>query len=191
MDEISFEELMTKHYNTLLRIAMQHTGRHDEAEDIVQDTFLKLLETGKSFRSQEDAIAFLIRSAINRCYDYLKSARRTKNIQLSEALDSILPPDSGGFKSETTLAVLEAVQQLRPEYRDVIYLFYYEEYSIKEIAKILGKSMNTVSSWLTRARKNLKEVLTDEQNDLSGSHAADCYRTGGNHYESKANSGAV
>lgn len=153
MEHISFEELVTEHYNTLLRIAIQHTGSRPEAEDIVQDTFLKLLETGRRFADHEHAKAFLIRSAVNRCFDYLKSARRTRSLALTDAEEHALPPDSGGFPEESALAVLEAMQQLRPEYRNVIYLYYYEEYSIKEIAAILRRSSNTVSSWLTRAKK--------------------------------------
>lgn len=189
--QISFEELMTAHYNTLLRIAVQHTGSLEEAEDIVQETFLKLLESGKQFRDDEHAKAFLIRSAVNRCFDYLKSARRKRNISLTEAEENTLPADSGGFRSEETLTVLAAMQKLRPEYRNVIYLYYYEEYSIKEIAAILRKSSNTVSSWLTRARMQLKEVLQDEQDDVPDSHAADFHRKGGDSYEGKANPGAV
>lgn len=191
MEQISFEELVTEHYNTLLRIAVQHTGNRAEAEDIVQETFLRVLETGKRFSDHEHAKAFLIRSAVNRCFDYLKSARRTRNIALTDAEETALPPDSGGFPSEDTQAVLEAMRQLRPEYRNVIYLYYYEEYSIKEIAAILKKSSNTVSSWLTRAKKQLREVLQDEQDDLSDSHAADIRRKGGDSHESKANAGAV
>ncbi|MBR4201531.1 MAG: RNA polymerase subunit sigma-70, partial [Oscillospiraceae bacterium] len=55
MEQISFEEIVTEHYNTLLRIAVQHTGNRAEAEDIVQDTFLRLLETGKHFSDHEHA----------------------------------------------------------------------------------------------------------------------------------------
>ena len=191
MEPISFEELVTAHYDTLLRIAIQHTGNRAEAEDIVQDTFLMLLETGKQFSDRAHAKAFLIRAAINRCNDYLKSARRTRNIALTDAEAEKLPPDRGGFADETANLVLETMQQLRPAYRNVIYLYYYEEYSIKEIAAILKKSSNTVSSWLTRARKQMREVLQDEYDDLSEGHAADFHRKGGENYESKANAGAV
>lgn len=191
MNRISFEELVTTHYNMLLRIAIQHTGNRAEAEDIVQDTFLRVLETGKHFDDHEHAKAFLIRAAVNRCFDYLKSARHTRNIALTDAEENALPPDSGGFGDESAQAVLEAMQQLRPAYRNVIYLYYYEEYSIREIAAILHKSSNTVSSWLTRARKQLKEVLQDEQDDLSECDAADFRRKGGDSHEGKANGGAV
>ena len=124
MEPIGFEELMLRHYNTLLRIAIQHTNHCSEAEDIVQDTFLKLMESGRTFEDDEQAKAFLIRSAINRCKDYLKSAHRTRNVALSDAAENMLPADSGGFIDETAQMLLDAMQQIRPDYRNVIYLYY-------------------------------------------------------------------
>ncbi len=163
---------MTANYNTLLRIAVQHTGNRPEAEDIVQETFLKLLESGRKFRDPAHAKAFLIRAAVNRCLDYLKSARHQRNIALTDAEEYTLA-SCGGIGDDDTKAVLAAVGRLRPEYRNVIYLYYYEEYSIREIAAILHKSSNTVSSWLTRARKQLKEVLQNEEYSLSERNETD------------------
>ena len=182
---------MLRHYNTLLRLSIQHTGSRAEAEDIVQDTFLKLLESGRTFCDDANAKAFLIRSVINRCKDYLKSARRTRTVALSDTSERLLPADSGGFADGMTQIILRAVQQLRPDFRNVIYLYYYEEYSIREIAAILHRSSNTVSSWLTRAKNQLKGVLQNEQNDLSKSDAADFRTGGGNPHENTANTGAV
>lgn len=191
MKAVSFEEIAAANYNTLLRLAVQHTGNRSEAEDIVQETFLKLLESRREFADEGHAKGYLIRSVINRCRDYHKSARRRYNIALSEAEENRLPADSGGFADDLTQTVLDAVQTLRPEYRDVVYLYYYEEYTIREIAALLHRSSNTVSTWLTRARKQLREVLNDEQDGLQERHAADFRRQGGDPYESKTNAGAV
>ncbi len=152
----AFETLVISHYDMLLRLAVHHTENRAEAEDIVQDVFLSLLQSGKQFRDDEHAKAFLLRAVINRCKDYHKSARRTNHIALSEAEGNLV---QNPF-AETELA--QAMQTLRPDFRNVIYLHYYEQYSIKEIAALLGKSSNTVSSWLTRARAQLKEVLDYE-----------------------------
>ena len=163
-----FEAAFVRYYDTLLRLAVQHTYSRAEAEDIVQDTFLELLQSRRTFENDEHLKAFLIRAVINRCKDYLKSARHSRSVALSDAVETMLPavppPDSG--LSE----VLEAVRTLRPEYRDVIYLFYYEGYSIREIAQMLGKRENTVSAWLRRARIQLKGVLEDE---IYGSNESD------------------
>lgn len=152
----AFEALVTAYYDMLLRLAAHHTESGAEAEDIVQDVFVKLLESRKQFRDDEHAKAFLLRAVINRCKDYHKSARRSCNVALSEA------EQCEAQQQDSFTAVGQAMESLRPEYRNVIYLYYYEEYSIKEIARLLGKSSNTVSSWLTRARAQLKEVMTDD-----------------------------
>ena len=191
MTILSFEEIMTANYNTMLRIAVQHTGSRPEAEDIVQETFLKLLESGRKFRNPEHAKAFLIRSTVNRCLDYLKSARHQRNLALTELTEHHLPPDSGGLGDDDTRAVLAAVSGLRPEYRNVVYLYYYEGYSIREIAAILHKSSNTVSSWLTRARKQLKEVLQDETDSLSEGDAADLGGRSGDPQQGTPNTGTI
>ena len=163
-----FEAAVVRYYDTLLRLAVQRAGSRAEAEDIVQDTFLQLLRSKQTFDGEEHLKAFLIRAVINRCKDFLKSARHTRSAELSEAAEHMLPaappPDSG--ESE----VLAAVRRLRPAYRDVIYLFYYEEYSVREIAQMLGKRENTISVWLRRARSQLKEVL---EHEIYGSNAAD------------------
>ena len=191
MHSEAFEQLVVSHYDTLLRIAVQHTGIRAEAEDIVQETFLHLLETDRCFESDAHAKAFLIRACINRCTDYLRSARRRRQIQLTDAqIDPALtvpPPDADSLTSE----VLAAMQQIRPAYRNVVYLYYYEDYSIREIAQILGKSVNTVSSWLTRARKQLKEVLQDETDELSEGAAVHLPDRGGKDHESTQNHGAA
>lgn len=187
MDDLSIETLITFYYDTLLRIAVQHTGNRAEAEDIVQDTFLKLLESRRAFHDQTHAKAFLIRACINRCRDWRRSARHTKQIALTE---DVLPPDSGGFLGEDTQAVLDAMQQLRPEYRDVIYLYYYEGYPIKEIAAILHRSSNTVSSWLTRAKKQMKEVMLYEAGTVQTGDGTDHDRPGRTHGESRTDSGS-
>ena len=191
MEILSFEDIMTANYNTMLRIAIQHTGSRPEAEDIVQETFLKLLESGRKFRNPEHAKAFLIRSTVNRCLDYLKSARHQRCLALTGLTENHLPAADGGIADDDTRAVLAAVGALRPEYRNVIYLFYFEEYSIREIAAILHKSSNTVSSWLTRARKQLKEVLQDEEDSLSERDAEDCSRRSRDPHEGSPNTGTI
>ena len=191
MTILSFEEIMTANYNTMLRIAVQHTGSRPEAEDIVQETFLKLLESGRKFRNPEHAKAFLIRSTVNRCLDYLKSARHQRSLALTELTENHLPAADGGIADDDTRAVLAAVSGLRPEYRDVVYLYYYEGYSIREIAAILHKSSNTVSSWLTRARKQLKEVLQDETDSLSEGDAADFGGRSGDPQQGTPNTGTI
>ncbi len=152
----AFEALMTVYYDMLLRLALHHTENRAEAEDIVQDVFLSLLQKPKLFRDGEHAKAFLLRTVINRCKDHHKSKRRSCNVALSAA-ETCPAPVQTAFTP-----IAHAMEALRPEYRNVLYLHYYEQYSVREIAQLLGKSPNTVSSWLTRAKSQLKEVMTDD-----------------------------
>ncbi len=86
-----FEAAVVRYYDTLLRLAVQRAGSRAEAEDIVQDTFLQLLRSNQTFDGEEHLKAFLIRAVINRCKDFLKSARHTRSVELSEAAENMLP----------------------------------------------------------------------------------------------------
>ncbi len=151
---------ITANYNTLYRIAYQYTRCHAETEDIVQEVFLKMLETKQQFESDEHCKAWLIRVTINRCKNWLFSVRRFQHVSLEDAEAANLAAPN---LSQETELVFTALAQLKPNYRNVLYLYYYEGYSIPEIAKLLRRSQNTISSWLTRGRAKLKEVLHDDE----------------------------
>jgi RNA polymerase sigma-70 factor (ECF subfamily) len=126
-----------------------------DAEDIVADVFLKLLESKKRFQSLEHEKAWLIRVAINMCKNHLKHWwRKRANIEDYQNLES-----KHEFPSDE---VLNAVSNLSERYRAVIYLYYYEGYSSAEIARILRKPRSTILNHLSEARKLLKGVLKDE-----------------------------
>ena len=138
----------------LLRLALNRTQSIPEAEDIVQTVYLRLLRANPVFRSTSHEKAWLLRTTINLCKDYRKSASRRTNVPLEEAALAALPPE--------TAEVLDAVNQLPESDRYAVYLFYYERMPIGEIAHILGEKEGTVSSRLSRARKKLKTLLKGE-----------------------------
>lgn len=146
-------EAVDVYFDMLVRIAYQYTRNLSDAEDIAQDTFLKLLEE-KKVMNDVYLKAWLIRVTINSCKDLKKSAwhRRTQPMDLS-VLQISAPEEQ---------AVMEEIWDLPENYRNVIYLYYYEGYTVPEIASIIGKSVNTVSSWLTRGRKKLKLIIEEE-----------------------------
>jgi RNA polymerase sigma-70 factor (ECF subfamily) len=139
----------------VLRIAYQNTGNMSEAEDIVQEVFLKLIKEDKVFTADEHIKAWLIRVTVNQCRDYLRSSRLRKNVTYSE--DNLSSPlyEEGRFNLEEK-QIFEEVRKLPPKYRNVIYLYYIEEYTVPEIAKLLAAKENTVSSWLRRAKRKLR-----------------------------------
>jgi RNA polymerase sigma-70 factor (ECF subfamily) len=109
----------------------------------------------KSFSGEEHIKAWLIRVTMNACKDYFRSSRYRNTVAFTE--ENLL----SGNDTESSLdledrQVFEELKKLPAKYRNVIYLYYMEEYSVPEIAKILASNENTVNSWLRRARKKLK-----------------------------------
>lgn len=143
------EELLERYSDMVLRIALHNVGSRADAEDIAQEVFLKRIDARRAFASPEHEKAWMIRVTVNRCRDFLRSAHR-RTVPLPEDLPA----------KEQNGEVLEAVLCLPAPYRNVIYLHYYEGLSVREIARLLHRRENTVSSWLHRARAALKDLLT-------------------------------
>lgn len=147
------EEIVKKYFNTVYRLALSQTKNKADAEDITQDVFVRLLQNKKPFSSQEHIKAWLLRVTINRSLSLFSTAWHKR----TQALTEEIPFDSPE-KSDVYYAVL----QLPPKYRAVIHLFYYEDMSVSEIAKILKRNESTVKSQLHRARTILKSKLKGE-----------------------------
>ena len=148
------EDLVTRYENTLLRAALAILGDVSEAEDAVQDAFLRYLEKKPAFRDGEHQRAWLLKVLANGCKSRLRSRKRHGTVEL---LDVYPAPDQGSRE------VLEAVLALPPRERAAVHLFYYEGYSTEEIAAILGQRPGTVRSHLTRARQALRQRLKGEE----------------------------
>lgn len=148
------EEVMKQYENTVFRTALSYTGDREDALDMVQETFLRWLTKRPEFASPEHEKAWLLRVCMNLCTNLIHSAARTR----SEELLDIYPA-----KDEEEQGLLEEVMALGGEYRSVIYLYYYEGYSTKEIAEMRGTKESTVRSQLHRARKLLKDRLEENQ----------------------------
>jgi RNA polymerase sigma-70 factor (ECF subfamily) len=148
-----FEAIVTKHENRLYRTALAITGNMSDAEDIVQEAFLRAYERAPDFETEEHEKAWLIRVTVNLCNSRLRSPWRKRIIPF---LDSY--PTSEPEQHE----LLEQIMTLPTKYRTVIHLFYYERYSIKDISELTGQKESTVRSHLTRARQKLKSFLKEE-----------------------------
>ncbi len=151
--EQEMAEAIQRYGDTVRRLCMVHLKNYADTEDIFQTVFLKYALTSVSFDSAEHEKAWLIRVTLNACKDLLKSIFRSRVVSLEELVEqpAQLSPDHR--------EVLEAVLSLPARYRDVVYLHYYEEYTAPEIARILGKNVNTVYTRLTRAKGLLREKL--------------------------------
>ena len=151
-----FQSLVEKYSDMLIRIAYTHMKSLGEAEDVVQNVFLKYLEKRPAFESEEHEKAWLIRVCTNMCRNNIKSFRFRKTTGLNENLY--------GFNTEEH-EVMDAVMRLPVKYRSAILLFYFEDYSITQIAMILHQKESTIGSQLYRARQLLKPMLKEDIGD--------------------------
>ena len=161
MGQLSKEEVFAlavqRYSDTVFRAALHNCSCTADAEDVVQDVFEKLLQYKGRFESEEHLKAWLLRVAINRCHDLTRAACQ-KNTELDENLPApdVLAEDG---------SVLDAIRTLPENYRNAIYLHYYEGYTAAEIGRMMAVPTNTVLSWLRRARAQLHTMLKEEIED--------------------------
>lgn len=149
--EKEYVRVVEQYSDMIFRIAYQNLLHIHDAEDVVQDVFLKLLrQRDKCFDDSEHLKSWLIRVTINQCLDYKRSFFRKNTVPYEDLEIPYEQEDSG---------IWEELSRLPKDYRNILYLYYYEGYTIKEIADILGKKQNTVNSKLTRGRKRLKKQM--------------------------------
>lgn len=150
-----FLQTANAHMDMIFRLAFSTLKNKADADDVTQTVLLRLYETNRIFESEDHVKYWLIRVTINACRKQrLCYGRRT------EELDSCAGMPV--FEDRQYADLFEAVMALDEKYRVVIFLHYYEGYSIKEIAKLLKIPQGTVGTRLDRARKKLKEQLTEE-----------------------------
>jgi RNA polymerase sigma factor (sigma-70 family) len=141
-------ELYEKYYEMVWRICLVRFGNSHDAYDAAQETFVRLMNYGKSFHNEEHEKAWLIRTAVNYCKDVLKSSRRKNEI----CFESGEPIEAEAI-AEGYTDVYEAMMDLPEQYRVVLYLYYYEGYSLKEIAAMLKTNASTLRSRFAKAKE--------------------------------------
>ena len=152
------ERLANAYADAILRLCYAYLKNTQDAQDVCQTVFVKLLTEPRRFESAEHERAYVLRMAANACKDLLKSPWRTCGL---ETVLEVPAPEAGDG------SVLEAVNRLPAHYRTVIYLFYYEGYQAAEIGKILGVPTATVHTRLARGRAKLKDILGGADNERS------------------------
>ena len=149
-----FEAIYLRHADTVYRVCFLYMKSHSaDLEDAVQNTFLKLMRSGKRFENTEHEKAWLIVAAGSVCKSALKTAWK-RRVVLKECGETI--PDTQ--PEDETLACVLA---LPDKYKTAVYLHYYEGYSGEEIAAMTGSKPSTVYSLLHRGRKQLKSMLRE------------------------------
>ena len=148
-----YNKVVEEFSDMIFRIAYQNLCNIADAEDVVQEVFISLLKSkGKIFKDSEHLKSWLIRVTINKCLDVRRSFFRKNTVPIESQVIS--------YTDEEKI-LMDEIMKLPKDYRNIIYLYYYEGYKIKEIAEILGKNQNTISSKLQRGRNKLKENLIE------------------------------
>ena len=148
------EHAVRQYSSMLLHLAASRLTSPTNAEDVVQEVFMKLLKTAPKFHDEEHEKGWLIRTTLNAACDY----RRRASVRSAEPSMEMQASCSMPESSE----ILEAVRSLPDKYCAVIHLYYYEGYSIKEISKVLRLPVPTVGTRLARGREKLKQLLKEE-----------------------------
>ncbi len=146
-----------KQYNGhILRFAYSYLKNTASAEDVSQEVFITYAEKAPFFITEAKKKSWLMTTTANKCKDILRSNKTHETIELTEDL-SYMPAESQN--------ILEYVLKLDEKYRVPIHLYYYEGYSLKEIAKLMNSNVQTVGTQLARGRKQLKEIIGDDFNE--------------------------
>lgn len=153
----SLEELIETYQKSLYAAAFNICRNTDDANDVVQDTFIQYYTTKKQFQDEEHLKAWLLRVAINRAKDISRSFWKKNRLSIEDYADAV------PFESREETGLFEAVMRLPEKYREVIHLYYYEDLSIKETARILRITEGSVKMRLSRGRSFLRDVFKEEE----------------------------
>lgn len=144
---------MRTYADMVYRIACRYVKNSIDADDVFSEVFLAYFKKERTFDSEEHRKAWLIRVTINCAKDLLGQSAQTQQIN-----EEILA-DQTTRDTDTYMDLHEAIERLRPEYREVIKLYYLDDLPVKQIAQILSVNENTIKTRLSRAREALKSML--------------------------------
>ena len=153
MTEQLLEHYIIQYRSTVFRLAYSIVKNREDADDITQDAFMKLYISEIAFERDENVKAWLIRVTINLSKDMLKSGWRRHRAELTDDIP---------FESSREELLLDSVKKLKADYSIIIYLFYYERYTVNEIARLRNTTSAAVRTKLTRARAQLRKLLSKE-----------------------------
>ena len=153
------ESLYLRYADDVLRVSYFYLGDREKAEDVMQEVFLRVMDKQPVLREGSEK-SWLLKVALNICRDQWRSSWAKRVILGTKRLD-IIPADDELEDRTEKEALMQAVHSLPADVREVFLLFYYQRYTIEEIAKILDVQAGTVSSRLSRGRKKLKVLLEE------------------------------
>ncbi len=153
----NYEDLITKYSATVFRCAYSYVNNRSDAEDIMQEVFLKYLVKKPIFNNETHEEAWFLRVTINMCKSYLRSSWLKKRDIMTDNMEN-------DICIERDPDLWELVRQLPEKYRVVVVLHFVEGYTIKEISRILKKNRSTIGTWLERGKKKLRKAMEEGEN---------------------------
>ncbi len=151
--------LVNDYADLILRLSYTYLGSTADAEDVCQEVLLKLLGRSEGFEGPEHERAWVVRVTANHCKDLLRRRAARPTVALDEAPE-LAAPEACDARGRAEL-VLRAVMRLPLEYREAIFLRYYENYSVRDIARACGCSEDAAAARLSRGRAKLKVLLKE------------------------------
>ncbi len=150
-------DIYYRNVQSVFRVAYMYLGNNTDAEDIVQNVFITFMDKNPEFNDMNHEKAWFVTVTKNKCKNLLKSFWKGRQGDFSD-LEQISYEQK--FKEEDE--IVDKLKKLKRDYRVVIYLYYYEGFSVKEIGNILNKSESTIQTWLARGREKLRIELGGE-----------------------------
>ncbi len=163
MDNKDYRDIVEKYIDTIYKIALSYTKTPSDADDVVQQTFMKLLSKNVAFTDEEHIKRWLIRVCVNECNSLFSSFWR-RNVGSYENTEKSIS-DRLEFSTVENMVLYDTIKELPAKFKALIYLFYYEGYPTKEIADILHINEATVRTRLVATRKLLKDKLKEAWED--------------------------
>ena len=161
MDRERVADLLTQYGDDVFRLAMSYLGNRQDAEDICQNVFLKMLNTRHEPLPGKEK-AWLLRVTVNSCRDLWRGAWLKRVVLGAPTLEIIPAQDETIEEREEKAELMRAVNKLPAVFRETVLLHYYQGLGIAEIAQMLNLPEGTISSRLSRARKKLEVLLKEE-----------------------------
>lgn len=159
-DQSSFEELVIRHMDNAIFFAKRYVQDIYVAEEVVQESFADIYVNIERYRDNYSFKTYLYTIIKNKCIDYIRKNTRLDTYQHVE--QEGMSAEEIALNKERWSIFGKAFGKLKSEYKTVIYLYAYEEFSYEEISKIMGKNMGQIKILLYRARQSLKNRIEEE-----------------------------
>lgn len=158
-----FNQIYEDYLNKIYKLCLYKTENKEEAEDLTQEIFIKIFKSIKSFKGNSSLYTWIYTIAVRTCVDHKNKKYKNKEIfelDYSLCVDSTIEEDH--IQKDRNSTISKCIHKLEDKYRIVLYLYYYEDMKIKDIGIVLGKTENTIKTWISRGKDKLKKELSKE-----------------------------